>query len=510
MKAMFCVFIVLVFFGALLWSREQDPFFRNWFTLKTIKGESVRCVVVLPKPIRHYPIVIFAHDSGGTVMNDGKNLRQMAELGLASVSFEYNQSNEAIFTRQFESVLNYLDQQKWVNTNAIAWVGISLGANRMFDFALQHTNQLPQLMVQLSGGGITEGSLTPTTSTNSHPMDKRITGIQCPLFLVHGEEDEVYPVTDIKRLSLFLQTNKMPVKLKILPGLQHNLEPERVVIFRCIGEYCLSQLAGTNALKDYHSIARWQAGSPPLWLFWLPALFWLVGWFVCSRSFKANLPEKIKKKSCGVTSLRCLAVLLAICALAETTIHMVPQYLAVTDNTLSIARRFLVQTKERADFEFLASQPIWRGQELGTLLDHVELAGYNREIINWQMDQKIYQNYVLSPTITGGGDEQLNWRRPLWEEFYPRIRHETSPEDAAKIVVRHLRERVTIATLSNLSHQAPDIWLKQITDETGFKIIYVAALRAVGVPARLDSNNHAEFWDGARWQNAPAPSVISL
>lgn len=43
------------------------------------------------------------------------------------------------------------------------------------------------------------------------------------------------------------------------------------------------------------------------------------------------------------------------------------------------------------------------------------------------------------------------------------------------------------------------IWLRQITDETGFEIIYVAVLRSIGVPARLDSNNHAEFWDGNKW-----------
>jgi len=97
----------------------------------------------------------------------------------------------------------------------------------------------------------------------------------------------------------------------------------------------------------------------------------------------------------------------------------------------------------------------------------------------------------------------------LWEEFYPRIRHESSPEDAAKIVVRHLRERVTIADQLNLPRDTPAIWLRQITDENGFEIIYVAALRSVGVPARLNSQHQAEFWDGTKWDNAPRPSVVS-
>jgi hypothetical protein len=213
--------------------------------------------------------------------------------------------------------------------------------------------------------------------------------------------------------------------------------------------------------------------------------------------------------------------------LAETAIHLVTPYFSVNDTTLSIARRILVQPKERADFEFLAAQPIWNSQKLKTLLEHVKLTGYNRELINWQLDDKMYRDFVLSPIIepsasaesTGAAKQPLtfnlqpstglNWRRPLWEEFYPRIRHESSPEDAAKIVMRHLCERVTIASLPNLSHDVPSIWLKQITDEAGFEIIYVAALRSVGVPARLDSNRHAEFGDGNRWQSAPSPSVIS-
>jgi hypothetical protein len=167
-------------------------------------------------------------------------------------------------------------------------------------------------------------------------------------------------------------------------------------------------------------------------------------------------------------------------------------------------------------------------------VEHVELAGYNRELINWQLDDKVYRDFVLSPVIepstlppspnfgatsnlqllaaskrSDDGSTGLDWRRPLWEEFYPRIRHESSPEDAAKIVVRHLRERVTIAALPNLPHDVPIIWLRQITDETGFENIYVAALRSVGVPARLDLHQQAEFWDGNKWRPAPSPSVFS-
>jgi len=493
----FPLLVILLFLGALLWAKEHDPFSRKWFTLKIADNDSVKCVEVLPKPIRQYPVVVYTHGSGGTLMNDGDDLRQMAELGLATISLEYNQTNEAAFAPQFEALLRYLDRQKWANTNAIAWVGFSLGANRTLDFALQHPEQQPQLLVQLSGAGMPEGQ-----------EDSRLNSLHCFVLLIHGDQDQIFPVADIKRLASVLQTDGLPVELKIISNLPHGMEPERGVVFRSIGEYCRSHLTGTNAWEDYHSIAQWQAEAPPLWLFWLPTAAWTGGWFVWWRCRKAGSPEKIKL-SRGEIALRWLAVILATWALTETAIHLVPPHFTVSDKTLSIARLILIQPKQRADFEYLAAQPIWHDQKLKTLLEHVELAGYNRELINWQVDDKIYRDFVLSPVITGNSDEQPNWRRPLWGEFYPSIRHESSLEDAAKIVVRHLRERVTIAALPDLPHDVPEIWLKQITDEAGFEIIYVAALRSVGVPARLNSQHQAEFWDGTKWDDAPRPSVVS-
>jgi len=152
-----------------------------------------------------------------------------------------------------------------------------------------------------------------------------------------------------------------------------------------------------------------------------------------------------------------------------------------------------VQPKERTAFDYVALKSIWRGQKLRILLDHVELAVYNRELVNWQVDENLYRDFVLSPVITSNVDEQFDWRRPLWEEFYPRVRHENSVEDAARIVARHLRERVAIWNTANSRQEVPEIWLSQITDETGFEILFVACLRSVGIPAKLDSKKRLNF-----------------
>ncbi len=185
-----------------------------------------------------------------------------------------------------------------------------------------------------------------------------------------------------------------------------------------------------------------------------------------------------------------------------------------------MARKWLLAPQWKEDFETLAAKPFWGGQRLETLLTHVELANYCvYELINWKVDKEIYRRYVLSPIIDGESDSELNWRRPLWEFFYPRIRREDSPETAAGIVVRNLRERVTISTVPFSS--APrmpaagwpsgieTIWRDQIVDEKGFERIYVATLRSVGVGARLNGAGTAEFWTGSEWKLAPRPLSLA-
>ena len=61
--------------------------------------------------------------------------------------------------------------------------------------------------------------------------------------------------------------------------------------------------------------------------------------------------------------------------------------------------------------------------------------------------------------------------------------------------------------MPNLPHALPEIWRRQITDRTSFEIIYVAALRSVGVPARLDEKGGAEFFSGEKWMEAPSPVI---
>ena len=177
--------------------------------------------------------------------------------------------------------------------------------------------------------------------------------------------------------------------------------------------------------------------------------------------------------------------------------------LAVSERTLSIARKFLVPLKVKEGFEFPVAQPIWSAKQLGTLLEHVELANCNRKLVN-------SKGYVLSPQIALALDGEMNWRRPLWESFYLRIRKESSLEAAAEIIVRHLREGVSIRPGGKSRHSIAASWKRQCASQEGFEPVYIAVLRSAGIPARLATSGLAESWNGADWKAAPRPPVGAI
>jgi len=86
----------------------------------------------------------------------------------------------------------------------------------------------------------------------------------------------------------------------------------------------------------------------------------------------------------------------------------------------AIAQGFLVRRKMIADFEYRVVKPIGECQRLKVLLEHVALANYNRALVNWNLGREVYREFVLSPIIRADSQEELKWRRPLWESFLVR------------------------------------------------------------------------------------------
>lgn len=248
------------------------------------------------------------------------------------------------------------------------------------------------------------------------------------------------------------------------------------------------------------------------WEYWL-AVVVLAGNLSLARRwwqvFRPANAREIRHHTGPELILRGAAVLLGWCAAVLTAIHLVTPRMAVNDLTLSMADMFLVQEEWRKDFDFVARNSVSRGKRLGAILEHPELANLQRHHFYQDLDESLYQHFVLSPVVDRLPLSELDWRRTLWENFYPRVRREHDPALGAQTVVRFLRERVGIDPAFCYRVGVETIWTQQMTDEIGFHRIYVAALRSVGIAARLNENQRAELWAGNSWHEAPRPVVTS-
>jgi hypothetical protein len=142
--------------------------------------------------------------------------------------------------------------------------------------------------------------------------------------------------------------------------------------------------------------------------------------------------------------------------------------------------------------------------QIRTLLEHVELATLQRQLADWTVTDDLWREWVLSPWIAGAG-EDIRWRRLLWEHFYPRVRRESNPTAAAEIVARQLASRVSINESTSSTRTIRERWIRGVADHEGFERLHVAALRSVGVPARVGDKGQVEIHDGEKWRAAPRP-----
>ncbi|HWD91199.1 MAG TPA: O-antigen ligase family protein [Verrucomicrobiae bacterium] len=215
-----------------------------------------------------------------------------------------------------------------------------------------------------------------------------------------------------------------------------------------------------------------------------------------------KLRAKRISESCRGSRLETLsrrtAWILATLAFLQTITLIGTLSLGVNNATLAIARRWLIPREAIGDLDFLAIDPVLRGRKVRILLEHVSLANYNRQLLSWKLDDGVYREYVLEPTIDPKRDGEIDWRRGCWEYFYPLIRRETDPGEAAKIVEKYLRDCVTIVPTGPLTIE--EMWKERKADANGFEALKVAAFRAVGVPARLTDESHAELFADGKWR----------
>jgi predicted esterase len=232
---------VFIFVGtASKWNR--DPAREIRFSLKTEGAALTKATAILPKPNARFPVIIYIHGFGESLASDNMPLRQIAELGLAAVGMEYDQTNQVVFDEQLVALQHFVQRQSWAQSNAVAWVGFGLGAQRMLRFVADDPEIQPQLLVQLSG--VWDEELAEKLQIRSTPVRllKRAS-----VLLVHAGNDVNCPLKQATQLAALLQSNGVPVCLRNVPGVGADFGPDRGLIIREAAEYCRSHLP----LADY-------------------------------------------------------------------------------------------------------------------------------------------------------------------------------------------------------------------------------------------------------------------
>lgn len=144
------------------------------------------------------------------------------------------------------------------------------------------------------------------------------------------------------------------------------------------------------------------------------------------------------------------------------------------------------------------------------LLEHLAYADTARQELPWgvKVPEDVFYHYVLPPRVS---QEPLEaWRRYFFEQLFSVVMECKTMEEASYEVNRWCAERVVFKPTQRRD-QGP---LESLKGGYGrceeLSILYISALRSVGIPARMawtpywstSDNNHAwvEVWADGRWQ----------
>jgi hypothetical protein len=313
------------------------------------------------------------------------------------------------------------------------------------------------------------------------------------VWLIHGERDESFPAEDSRQLAAFFETNGVAVRLTIVPDRPHSFGKDQPLLIRAAAEFCARRLGGAGPLRVNERPARW-------W-YWVPAM--VIG----AGALGFILRNVLSRAKHGNRALRFAALAIAALALLSSGLHLILPQMPASPRTLKWTRAWLVRPEWRGDFDWIQEQPLVAGAKIGLLLQHLELSELQRRFYLPEPGESDYRQFVLSPWIVSG-DSDIAWRRTLWGACYPRIRREARAEAAAEIVARFVRERLTIASneVGRPGRRSiSETWTSGVTDAEGFERIYTAALRSVGIAARVGENGRTEFLENGAWKAAPRP-----
>jgi dienelactone hydrolase len=198
--------------------------FHEHLVAKGSESNADAWVVTPDSPDARLPVIVFLHGSGGSLRGDGGTLRMMASAGFSAVGMEYSQRNAEEFHRQFAELLIWIREQPWAEDQPIVWLGFSLGAQRMLQHLMQYPESKPALFIRVAGGMVSELRDVAAADLAS----------KLPVWLVHGENDRLFKLDDVREVKSRLEGMGASVRLDVLPGRSHAFKEDRAMVIKLL------------------------------------------------------------------------------------------------------------------------------------------------------------------------------------------------------------------------------------------------------------------------------------
>lgn len=174
------------------------------------KKKTVEGYVIFPSSSRS-PAILFAQGAGATAEGEASTLEYLKNKGYAAMSVDYGGN---IF--DLIAALLFLQRRPFVDQERMALIGYSLGG-RAVVAVTEYTRGL-RAVVEISGRFLVDGTIITNESQSPLAYAQLIS---CPVFILHGENDETVPKDNAIALGEKLKELGKPFDIRICKGEGH-------------------------------------------------------------------------------------------------------------------------------------------------------------------------------------------------------------------------------------------------------------------------------------------------
>ena len=481
------VFVFCALLGIFGWARQADPFVRYDFTFQTPHFPPSHWFILSNRTTKVLPLLLYADGRPHNLLMNGLLMRKMAEAGLACLYTDNDPENAASMEEQYNFLLRRFGARQYGDVRKAVWIGRGKGAEVLLKLARKALGIHPAMLICVL-------QETGNIDINDELESKRAIG--CPIIIV-SKHESADALRKAKALVTSLRESGNQVDLITFEHADETRASD-VLLFRQLAERSRDKLLRQNKSETGNPLQHEPTTST--WRF-----FWPSGSLLLAI-FAVIMWEKAHKIGSVVFTRRLIACTVFICGV----IAGLGGWTWIERHAQAGGIWLTSQNNSRLNNDEVLFAKKWNLADAkpGQIRDYIALADYNRGLVNWELDPVNYELYVLSPCLRTNSNAELGWRQNFWSFFFPKIRSAASPDEAANFLVKYLRTEVEINSGPLETTRIQKIWDGRSASPEEFETLYVAALRSVGLGARLNLKGHAEILDNGKWQDAPRPPTL--